>query len=338
MLIEIRPEIFDGKAKFRDVVLLYYQLIEKGRYDVFIDIETTKRYDVFSKFQNDDLVTMREAYTLQIQNNKKIDYSIGNVEDDKTFNLKEAKYFFLEPVLIFVENDKYDAYFIEALIRSFKKESKKIAKCARENWLRYRSGGGADSIPNTIQSVLREIDKLDLPKDSYNYIRGIVIIDSDKRYKNQPLTKSRQDIIDFCTKNEIEYHVLEKREMENYIPDEVIDTVAFETNDEYLKAYLNLSPLAKDYFDLEKGFSKVNSYSKLSDEEKELFENNEDFKLFRQKWRNENFHGKGISFKSEFPKLFENEAVNKETLLRRTSHQENKNELKQLLQKINDLL
>ena len=336
MLIEIKPEIFDGAIKFHEFASLYYPLIERGRYDVFIDIEAINRTELFDKFPNEDKELMQLAYPLML--NKTVNYSIGKNEDDKTFNLKEAKYFFREPVLIFVENDKYDAYFIDALFRCFTKESKKITKHDNYNWLRYRSGGGASSIPNTIQAVLREIEKLELPKKSNKYIRGIVIIDSDKRYKNQPLAGSRNDIIEFCENNEIEYHVLEKREMENYIPDEVIDNVAFETNDEYLKAYLNLTPFAKDYFDLEKGFSKINSYNKLSDEEKELFENNDNFIIFRQKWDNKKFHGKGISFKSEFPKLFQHEKVNKETLLKRTLHQENKTELKQILQKINDLL
>lgn len=235
--------------------------------------------------------------------------------------------------MIFVENDKYDAYFIDALIRNFSKESEKITKHDKQNWLRYRSGGGASSIPNTIQSIFREIEKLELPKESSRYIRGIVIIDSDKRYKNQPLTQSRQDIVDFCDNNNIEYHVLEKREMENYIPNEVIDDIAFETNTEYLKEYLKLKPNTKDYFDIEKGFYNVH-YNKLPNEVKSMFDNDDIYKLFKKKWKCETFCiDDKMSFKSEFPKLFQHSKVSKETLLKRTSHQENKNELKQILQK-----
>lgn len=94
MLIEIKPDIFNGSISFQEIASLFYPLITKGRYDVFIDIENLKQYDIFSGFNDDDLFIMREAYTLQIQNNEKISYSIGNSKNERTFNLKEAKYFF----------------------------------------------------------------------------------------------------------------------------------------------------------------------------------------------------------------------------------------------------
>ncbi len=169
-------------------------------------------------------------------------------------------------------------------------------------------------------------------------MRVIVIIDSDRQFPKMQFKPDKQKIIDFCVQNEIKYHILEKREMENYIPDKVIDYIAFETNNEYLKAYLNLLPIAKDFFDIEKGFYNKN-YNKLPEEVKALFKNDDNFKLFRKKWENKKFYRNGkMSFKSEFPKLFEHKNVTQQSLLDRVKHQKNKNELQEILSKINELL
>jgi hypothetical protein len=227
-----------------------------------------------------------------------------------------------------------DAYFINALIENFRKKSKKIKRFKDENWLKYENGGGADNIPNTIISILSSFERL--PKSNHNYLRAIVILDSDRQYVGMPLKNDKQKIIDFCKMNEIKYHILEKREMENYIPNEVFDEIAFETDDEYLKAYNSLSPIAKDYFDIEKGF--IESYTNLHFEVKKLFKDDDNFKLFRKKWKPKIFHSKGSSFKSEFPKLFEHKNVTQQNLLNRVIHQNNKNELQEILSKINELL
>ena len=47
---------------------------------------------------------------------------------------------------------------------------------------------------------------------------------------------------------------MEKREIENYLPNEVIETI--ENNNDFIQAYLRLNNLQKDYFDLEEGFRK----------------------------------------------------------------------------------
>ena len=134
-----------------------------------------------------------------------------------------------------------DAYFINALIENFRKKSKKIKRFKDENWLKYENGGGADNIPNTIISILSSFERL--PKSNHNYLRAIVILDSDRQYVGMPLKNDKQKIIDFCKMNEIKYHILEKREMENYIPNEVFDEMR--RKDETTLEQINLLKKAK---------------------------------------------------------------------------------------------
>jgi hypothetical protein len=129
----------------------------------------------------------------------------------------------------------------------------------------------------------------------------------------------------------VPFHILTKREMENYLPDEAIQTV--EGNRDFIKAYVRLKPEQKDYFDLEKGFPGQNRrqveqakgaafqmlYQSVSDA---------DWQVFRKQYF-------GLSdFKNEFPRLFEAEQVTQETLQARVAHQDNPDELKDILDAI----
>src|SRR5690349_16598167 len=121
--------------------------------------------------------------------------------------------------------------------------------------------------------------------------------------------------------------------MENYLPEEVYDTIA--DNQEYIKAYKRLTPIQKDYIDIEKGFISNKEYeTHYIDEIKELFNtvSQVDRNIFRADTLNI------PNFKVEFPKLFENAAVTQTSLQKRIAHQTNNNELGDILDKINKLL
>ena len=123
--------------------------------------------------------------------------------------------------------------------------------------------------------------------------------------------------------------ILEKREMENYIPETVLKNL----NDDYINLYIKLTPIQKDFFDLEKGFNKnrsdknydtniINLYSSVSDS---------DWKVLRKGITSPPYDKK---FKTEFPKLFMDSNVDLKSLQARCGT----NELKEILDKIEALL
>lgn len=337
MRIEIENDIFTGANKFSEIAHLFYSLVYRNRYEVFIDYISLQENENFNKFSKEDFELIEQTYINIIETSKNPDFYVSNNSIEKKFNLEEAIRFFNEPVIIMLENDLYDQYFINAIFKTFTKESKLINTHFKNNWLKYRLAGGATNIPNAISSILKEFDNL--PKENYKYLRAIVIIDSDREYPKALIKPDKQKVIEFCNNNQIEIHILEKREMENYVPDEVIDDIAFNNNDEYLKTYLKLNPIQKDYFDIEKGFDNKNIKS-FSNEIQNLYENlqENDLKILRKGLISENFKGKGKKVKSEFPKLFEHPNISKQLLLKRTQHQNNKNELVEIISKINVLL
>ncbi|MGD9994056.1 MAG: hypothetical protein AB7S69_12230 [Salinivirgaceae bacterium] len=252
---------------------------------------------------------------------------ISNKKGDNIFLPDEALKLLNQPFTIILENNYYDAYFVNSLLRCFKGKSKKILLHKNENWLAYDNGGGCANIQNFIKGKMTAFENL--PKPKYKYLRTFVLLDSDKKYPNN-IIEERENLIKFLNENNINYHILEKREMENYIPDEVLATI--ENNDEYIQAISRLSPLQKDYFDIEKGFEK--DFKKLEDGVKELYDDlsENDIRIFRN---NRMMIG---NFKTEFPKLFNHSEVTQASLLKRVEHQENSCELQEILDKITKLL
>jgi hypothetical protein len=192
--------------------------------------------------------------------------------------------------------------------------------------------GGGSTIPNVIKNEKKRFknNKGRFPKESHVYLRYFVLIDSDKTHPKAPLKEDKNILIKLFEENNIEYHILEKREMENYIPEFILSSF----NDNYLNLYIKLSSSEqKDFFDLEKGFNKNRSDRNYDSNILKLYESvsNDDWNMLK--------NGIKISpydkqFKSEFPKLFMDSSVDLNSLQARCGT----NELKEILDKIAALL
>jgi len=333
MVIEIKKEVLEKTENRIFFNKLFQDLTYKRRYDIFIDIDDISESEILNRMDYDDLKLIEEYFNNHVTNDRKIDFIVSSQSDINAFNIEEAIRFFNQPVYIILENDFNDEFFIEALINNFKKASKRIRKHKDEIWLKIENAGGANNIPNKINALF----KLFPTQSDKKCLRIIVIMDGDKEFPEMEYKQDKLNIISFCEINKISLIILKKREMENYIPDEVLEDIAFNENDDYFEAYLQLNPFQKDYFDIENGFGNKN-FNSLSPEIQSFYSeiDVENYKILRKGIQNDKF--KGGKFKSEFPKLFQHSKVTQETLLKRTQHQTNKNELQQILSKINELL
>ncbi len=259
-----------------------------------------------------------------------------NVEN--TFSLKEASEMLCKPFTIILENMEYDAHFIQAIIENYKKEGREIKKHYNNGWLIYTNGGG-NNIPNVINGMKNrfEKNKIQYPKNSIIYLRAFVIMDSDKKYPSEAeVAEDKIALLNFI-KNNVPYHIMLKREMENYLPDAIYAEIR--DNEIYKKAYLALTPIQKDFFDIEKGFPDKN-FNQLETNVQRLYENVNDTakNIFRKGgivFYKED--GKKDSFKAKFSALFRSNNITRENLEQRTQST-NLEELSQILQKINELL
>jgi hypothetical protein len=256
----------------------------------------------------------------------------------KEFSIDEAIRFFVQPISIILENSLNDQHFTVAIINSFDNKGE-IKRHLSNDWLQFENAGGCTNVENFINGKLESFNLL--PKNNNNYLRCLVILDGDREHPDLPLNQKHKNLETFLKNNFVVYHILEKRSMENYMPNEVYNEFRNAELNDWINAYLSLNEKQKDFFNISKGFSKKenNGTPKIAREDlpnevKKLYENVSD--------ANYNILNKGFQlsdFKSVFPLKFkDSHNVYKKTLNEQIQHQSNPNELEDILAKINQLL
>ena len=265
--------------------------------------------------------------------------------------------YLLQPITILLENGAYDSYFIKALIRIYD-QGGRLQNFISNNWLRFGNGGGCTNMLTLLRS------QVEFFGGKSKFMKVYVLVDSDKRYPSDNIDKYGP-LISYLTETNIPYHILSKRSMENYLPEESYDVfVKGRTRHEieiWKNAYISLSAKQKDFLSISSGLNKdakaddiekrkiarkvrkakneknknaLNLRLKLPKEERELFSNVGDGNLI--------ILSKGLpigNFKKEFPKAFYHYSVNRKSMGKRTPSNPNsgENELQQIISEIKKL-
>lgn len=335
MLIEFSSNIFQSVENLNKFNFLFNLCYLKRRYGVFIDITEVENTPLYNLLSENDKQVIYEYFNRQVNDSKVIDHCISNdaIDEASVFNLDEAEAFFNQPLGIILENSLNDKYFLEAMVKNFPGRSRNIKRHWDNRWIQIVNGGGCNNIENLIEEKLSTFGNLSMAPHSY--LRLFVLIDSDSEFPGEE-KPTRIKLKAYLEAKEIKYHFLYKREMENYLPEEVFEEI--DENDDYITAYKKLTPVQKDFLDIQNGFMQAEidiPFEKLKPQVQELFESISDIDkgIFRKE------RLKMTNFKSEFPKLFLKPSVTQATMKFRVSHQEgNVNELEDILDKINELL
>lgn len=314
----------------------------KGKHSLFIKnkeefliLKKSKWYEGLRKSSQDD-IDLQFVNSFNINKNaSKLIISSGH---EDSYSLVEALAILEKPLTIILEHIEYDKYFIDALINNFNL-GKKLKKYIAKGWLEFANGGGSN-ISSVLKIMKERFDKnkSDFPKDSSAYIRSFVIIDSDKKYSSTTEVFEGKEKLFESIKSNSHYHVTLKREMENYLPDEVFNTIP--NNEEFKQAYLRLNSTQKDFFDIEKGFPSNKNFNSLDGNIRSLYDgiSEDDKKTFRNEsmvfYKDDD---KKANFKATYPKLFLSNKISQANLKARAKSTD-ENELELILQKINNLL
>jgi len=342
MRIKIENQVFED-TDFKSLNFFIQLCTFENRYNLFIDItkELESSY-TYKRIDFDDRKEIEEQFNSYYQNsieNSSINYNIVNEEsEEKTkFTLNEAIRFFIQPISIILENSKNDAYFLNSVFKFFD-EDNRILNYIQKGWIQFENAGGCDNIQNFIEGKLQSFNSLPKQNKS-NYLRCFVIMDSDKLYSTQPLKDNKTSTLRFLVTNSVPRHILQKRSIENYVPIEAIETLKSNVNyTSWIEAYNSLSEHQKDYYSIENGLDKKNPSVKdknqINTETDNLFEDILVEPLSNCTLMN-GIKSKGYGdFKTNFPKLFENNIVTKENLSLRAGN----DELERIVQKIVHLL
>ncbi len=329
MLIKFDSDLFQKEVNLKDISFLIAIFSDNYRYDFIAEISEINNSNVFNQLSLIDKKLLEEYFNRYItQPKKEIDYRVSlKNELDKDLNFAESKIFFNQKYLLILENNLNDGYFVDAIINNFKSKAKKINRHKKNDWFIYYNSGGCTNIENTIEANKKRYKTL--PKENHKYLRCFVLIDSDKTYPTQPNSAERQKLFNYLDANEIKYHQLYKREIENYIPIEILEKI--KENESFIEVFKRLDDNIKDFLDLENGFPDMNRNS-LSPALSNFYKNvlDEDYNFLRKNSL------KFDNFKAEFPKLFTE--ANRESLKDRVKHQSDSNEFENLLEKITNEL
>ena len=337
MIFTISKDVFEDNSdsNIRELYKIWLQVDERHRMYIYDEIESLLNCEWFKSLPKPFQDEIKEHIAWSGLNPPPTSLLKISNESSGNFSTMEAYEILSTPLTLILENAENDAYFIRALLNNFKKKGKKIEQHLNNGWLKFGMGAGS-TIPNLIRSEKRRFDenKDSFPKNSHSYLRYFALIDSDKLHPDQPLKDEKQNLVQFLEENEIPFHILAKREMENYLPDAVFEEISH--NEDYIRCYLSLSDVQKDFFDIGSGFPNKrfeqllpeikDLYGGISATSKDIFRNRE----LEIKDKN----GKKLSVKTELPKLFLSQNVTQEGLQNRAGS----DELQKILDKISELL
>jgi len=332
----ISKQLFDAEFNVKHLNKIWHLCIDWHKFyqSDDDDIDATMDSSWFRQLSQSD----QELYQLAVTDSIQIGDKTASIKVfiGLTHNAEEAFHYLSSPLKIILENSFNDAHFLKSIFKCFRQDAKQISQHIEDRKVVFGMGGGS-SIEQVIRADMASFEGPAFPKENYKYLRCIVLLDSDKKYRNEELKVGLTNLTGFLEEHEICYHILEKREMENYLPEEVFSEIG--ENREFINAYLSLSSEQKDYFDLEKGFDDIN-FGSLNENVQVLYSDlSPENKIILRKQTLEKFTGSDRSdFKSEFPKLFLSEKVTKAGFINRTKDQSNPNELKDIINKVRKLL
>ena len=352
MNVLIEKEVFEqatAEEQKLELSFLLYLIWYQNRYSLILN-EDVRNCQFVNGLKENDVYLLELCFTSTISGSMTTDCTISTIgdtiSDKKIFSVSEGIKYLMQPSSIIVENSLNDAHFIRAIIRCYDSSGMLIVH-DQEQWLQFENAGGCRNIINYIQSRINQCGKV-------KFLRCFVIVDGDKYYPTETVTKY-ESLKKKLKEWNIGYHILEKRCMENYMPIDAIPTNS--TTLHWKKAYQNLTSDQRDFLNIGAGFYgdlTENPYKNMEHISKRkrarvlkkvirTFRNN-DISKFYQSVSDEDFRSlcKGIGikdFKREFPKYFDdNHNIYKAAFDRLTAHQQNVNELEDIVNALRKLI
>lgn len=324
--IKIDKDVFDN-AEYDELVLLLGLLhfdpekkeVFKAKFYVNADLTNSQNY---IKLNNTYKELLDLYFEEQVSFTTKYRVVSKQNQPEDQFTLPEAIRYFQTPISVVLENSLNDGYFMKAIFRHFDK-SGILLTYYNYGWLQFDNAGGFPNIENFVKSKIRALIDYSrkLKTEPEKYIRCFVLMDSDKTFKDEALSRKKKSLEEFLLQSNIIVHILNKRSMENYLP---------------YKAVLQLN---KFNYQLEDRGEREKMINWKSNEAKQTWID-EYIGLPKEEKDYKDFSELGMPFdKREMPKFFGyNDYTDRQGLLDREGGTADKNEFLEIITKIGSLL
>lgn len=244
MIVRLTNEIFQDEAKRDDLDYLLDTLVRRRHTMLLDELPDT------SHMKQTTARIIEDSYAASLIDNTaphgcEVVTDASDIHDQKIFSVSEAVTYLCLPLEIVIENGTNDAPFVRAIIREYTRYGKSDFPDILR--LRFGNAGGCGNVQSHITGVLEQHNNRD------KFLRHYVILDGDKRYPTQIVTK-HDNLIDFLDAHSIKYHILHKRNMENYLPIDSFPEKEKKNNKRWLDAFKFLTPEQRDHINIAGGF------------------------------------------------------------------------------------
>ncbi|EGQ8066697.1 hypothetical protein V9516_003348 [Vibrio parahaemolyticus] len=242
MQVEVCKQVILDEAKLEEVYIQLRAFRGKHRLG----------YNSYSEIMNCNHIS--EEYKVKFKHLFEITSTLISFKKTITVVLKpahdnEIKVEQLHDVLstksfVILENEHHDLNFLKTALNSAR-HGPDLMKIYNTSWM-VRGAGGCGDIPKLIEKCANE---------QSNIPRLLVINDSDLYYRADVPRAPQSTIIDTATQHAAVHIMLSKREIENYIPINVLEKV-FDSQYPKLIEFRKWSTEQRDFFDFKIGFPK----------------------------------------------------------------------------------
>jgi hypothetical protein len=243
MQLDMRPEIFDNAAALPSIINLL-TCVQDGRH-VWVadesDIPAAEAYlrehaprlaDAYIGLARKGLVEVQWVAAVEKP-------TVVCIEADSLNDLAHDLY---RPAVLAVENKDSDGSFWIALWNIFGAE--RLIKALQYGWLEIRHGGGSGSLPSVVRSEIALFRR---------QVRVAVLFDSDRLVPGES-TQAHENAADLIDRGAV-VHVLELREIENYIPNRVLAAIKpLRISSFRLRFLKRLNSAQRGVYDMKRGF------------------------------------------------------------------------------------
>ena len=363
MKVRIDKSVFESATdEMRQIELSFLLniIVYKNRYELKVTDDEVLHSDSYSKLTQADkeIIQQEIAYTITASSGD-ADCEVavnGETENElKIFSPSEAIVYLLQPLSVILENGLNDSHLMKAIFRLFDQTGELIRR-VDEGWIRFENAGGCMNVKNFLMARIKSYG------DKLKFLNCYVLLDGDRRYPTDPEPKKKyRKLKESLTEWNVGYHVLEKRSMENYMPDEAIDSFSTTKTQACIAAYHTLTAEQKDYFCIAEGFAKdIGKEQKAIVRRRESLLTTTDMNKRKKSYvrgylpaDEQTFYGsvsrgnflhleKGLKiseFKVRFPEKFNDSVVVfKANMLNRTSHQSDPQELEHIAKEIQKII
>jgi hypothetical protein len=263
MKVVIEFSLLEDEKHFQHLDSIFSEILER-KYRIELipngeELENTPWYkNTRESFKKD----IKEIYKRSSYNKGKNDNKIFVSEELDVnkfqYTPQKAKKILNNKFQIVVENEFSDGRFLNFCFEVFRESSKQIIENLESDYIDFCHLGGKNHLKKKVDKLLKN----HLPFQIF------IVLDSDKRYPDQ--LSPNQKLVDDLKNPNINYWILEKREIENYLPKTLL-LRKLKNNPKIKSEQLNkleiLTDVQYSFFPLKKGLENE-TISKLKDAQK----------------------------------------------------------------------